>query len=428
MQQLGIVISQNRPVSLEFSFGKLVAKEREVDFIFAAGLYLAHGLEVPVDAASDIETSATFAEPDRNAMQSLCLKGSSLQEASNADGWCYRPQGSADVLTLCKEDVGLASSGADETARSSSSRAGSSRANSSRRFVPSHQMEAFEAALSAHITDLEELASKKIREKATLENMYEQSLAAQKRSEASRATKLRDHATYLQQQIKEKEQLQGRQPLANQDFDIRYTGMCATPGSASTSSQCQSYTTNALRDALDEQVNAKRLRKEKLRALERRFEMQVLDAERDRQQAQQHFERESKASDRESLNAAWREQTRIQEILRAVENDTPAKPRLASGLIARSSRGTPRSARSARGHSSHGSEAIGAAASLTLQLQPPASARSSVRTPQSCHDSEISQLGLLMWPPRSPRTVGSSHCSESFAEEGLDRQSLLAGT
>lgn len=289
---------------------------------------------------------------------------------------------------------------------------------SSRCHVPSHHIDAFEAALSAHITDLEDLASKKLREKATLENMFEQSLAAQKLSDASRTAKLRDHASFLQQQMKEKERMDKRKLSAKPEFDEDSIVLsCFTPGSASTSSQSQSYATNALRDALDEQVHAKQVRKEKLRALERRFEAQVLDAERDRAQAEQIFERESKASEREALTAAWREQTRIQEILRAVENDEFGQGRRNGGAHAKSGRGTPRSLGSARFHgSSHGSEALGAAASLTLQ-HPPGSARASARTPRSSNDSEISQLGLLLRPPRSARTLGSSYASEAFASE-----------
>merc|ERR1719272_2058844 len=62
VRQLSDVISQGKSVSVQFSFGKLVAKEREVHFVFAAELYIAHGLEVPVGAADDPEykSSATF--------------------------------------------------------------------------------------------------------------------------------------------------------------------------------------------------------------------------------------------------------------------------------------------------------------------------------------------------------------------------------
>merc|ERR1719409_2056216 len=76
------VVAQGRSVVLEFSFGKLLVKERIVRFAFAAELYIAHGLEVPEGAADDIDYKpiATFSSADNSVMQGLSLRGTGMRE------------------------------------------------------------------------------------------------------------------------------------------------------------------------------------------------------------------------------------------------------------------------------------------------------------------------------------------------------------
>eukprot|EP00747_Dinoflagellata_sp_TGD_P164805 gnl/TRDRNA2_/TRDRNA2_185258_c0_seq1.p1 gnl/TRDRNA2_/TRDRNA2_185258_c0~~gnl/TRDRNA2_/TRDRNA2_185258_c0_seq1.p1 ORF type:complete len:662 (+),score=129.76 gnl/TRDRNA2_/TRDRNA2_185258_c0_seq1:75-1988(+) len=83
IHQLGEVISQGRQLSVEFSFGRLTAKDKDVRFSFTAELYAAHGLEVPAGAAEDVEyrpPAATFAAaPSKEIAKGLRLQGNSLQ-------------------------------------------------------------------------------------------------------------------------------------------------------------------------------------------------------------------------------------------------------------------------------------------------------------------------------------------------------------
>jgi len=69
----------------------------------------------------------------------------------------------------------------------------------------SQRAHAYESALHAHITDLETLASKKLRERAVSDLQHQQALAEDARAEASKQLQLRENAAFLQKQMQAKE-------------------------------------------------------------------------------------------------------------------------------------------------------------------------------------------------------------------------------
>jgi hypothetical protein len=467
LRQLSDVIGQGRTVTLEFSFGKLLAKEREVRFVFAADLYTAHGLEVPAGAADDIEykPSATFANVDSSVLQSLSLRGTGVQEQKLAgevpesrasrtnkqddsssmcrnkqddlcsmesgrlgsssskqaamDGWVYRPEGKADVLTLCRDGLNTGDSklhaARTDTGTTTRLPTNASQCNASDRGELSSSQQAqrasaYELALHAHISDLEALACKKMREKADMESQLQQNQADDERAAVSRQAQRQELAAALQQQMQEKLRMRmnstSEECASSLSQCVRTQSDCepqdhANPvnmlgslssacgrrgslhearplldavseagpgGSASSRSSCPP---KSLRDALDEQVEAKRKQQAKMRAMERRFDERVIKADQEELRAFKDFEQQSRASERESLAAAWREDRHIKDMLKAIEGNTG---RSVPSSARRSSRGTPRSQfppGSARGVGpAHSRDSIGAAASLALQIKP----------------------------------------------------------
>jgi len=461
IQQLGDVISQGRYVSLEFSFGKVVAKERGVRFAFAAQFYIAHGLEVPAGAAEDIEyrPTATYAPvPEKSVLESLCLQGTSMRDQegpldsarldreqvpaklrTSKRRWEYMPEDGADVLTLCganAEEPDAVSDADGEagnseaswphslapancsmyaTAGSVNSCRGTQGLSSGRR---SAQTDPFEAALHEHITNLEMRASVALREKAVLSSRAQRELAQQERAKVARQAQLREHSDCLRQQIEANQQRRAsereptplalpRAPQSSHDLESAALESAGLPPATGPGTADDYPRPNALRDALDEQVQAKRKRQSAQRAFEQRIEARLLEAQAHEDMAQQSFEKASRVSERESLEAAWQEQTRIREIRKALEamdsngraktggkasslgryrlalggvvpglggdsSSTTASSRGGRSSSRGSCRGTPRHASaelatplgSARGFS------IGAAASLALQTRP----------------------------------------------------------
>lgn len=481
-RQLSDVISQGKSVSVEFSFGKLIAKEREVHFVFAADLYIAHGLEVPVGAADDLEykSSATFSAMETGALQGLSLRGSGVHaqvpqsssssarpgdvktrastgsnirdldglsslktaavceslsantyedaaqnflsvagstgksQQSTMNGWAYRPEGSADILTLCRPpnssaDLHSLDLHADHAANADQWRSADC---APLRMTPAAtsctplslggasalsnpRAQAYEDAWNVQVTGLEALASEKVRERAVADNQIQQYLEEDASVEAQRRARRREHAAFLKQQIKMKELAQAAVKAEFQEFEKRKasaesstvastaegkpsTGLTLRSGfeenvSVSGSVASTSRPPNVLRDALDEQVQAKQLRRKKLRAVEMRADACLIEADKEELECVQDFERGLKARERECLTGAWREEVRLKDIFKAIESESGKQPASAR----RSSIGTPRPhawPHSARGvgrsdpHKAlYGLDSIGAAASLALQ-------------------------------------------------------------
>jgi hypothetical protein len=237
--------------------------------------------------------------------------------------------------------------------------------------LQAHRAETYEAALHSIISDLEKRASSKLQERTTIDEQVQQHLAEDARAEADRRSQRREHASFLRQQIqakvREREQAACEVPAS----PPKSGEVCPASGNVSSAAR----PANAFRDALDAQVLAKRMQREKQLALERRFEACMIEADKEELQAFHSFEKESKACEKESLASAWREEKRLKDMFKSLASDVGKRgpsSRLGTGRL--SSRGTPRALlcpNSARGiGSSYGADSLGAAASLALQIKP----------------------------------------------------------
>merc|ERR1712070_847242 len=249
----------------------------------------------------------------------------------------------------------------------------------------SQRAEAYETALLNHISNLETRASAKLQERADIDHQHEQHVAEDARAEAIKRARQREHAAVLLEQIQAKKERSHTQS-ARKEFELQ---RCSAPPLAATANEkpetgwgeaiseggpsvsataaSASRPPNAFRDALDAQVHAKRQKAEKRRALERRFENAQVEADNEELHAFRQFEKGSRASERLELEAAWREELRLKEVFKSIERSAGKR-----GSGSHSSRGTPRAQLlpgSARG-TGCGPDALGAAASLALQIRP----------------------------------------------------------
>lgn len=503
IRQISDVIKQGRCVNLEFSFGKFLANDREVHFFFEHELYLSHGLEVP-DAPFDglfQKASATFAAADCSVLRSLNLKGTGVRErrptagltkkinpddqgppgglfSSRAiapvheqqqeqqpmatDGWAYTPaEGTegADVLTLMRTRTGASCGGGHSDVDSYVSRRnGSSHAKlGGASEVPASQQSqragAYESALHAYITDLELQASKKMEQRAAMDNVVQQHLDEDAEAQASKKARAVEHASFLEQQILAKRsreqaadprghvheppspravpltaalaesppdtpwlqqgQTQDVEAAANkklrarehasflqqqiqakrsregpagygQGLEIVQANMevgseLGVPASGGSSVP---RPPNSFRAVLDEQVQAKKLRQQKLRAREEAIDARRVEADNQELLAFEQYHVDAKHGGRQALEAAWGEDRKLKDMFKAIESNRRVKDMCKRGPSSgsRSSRGsrggvgTPKSSLppgSARGlGTGYGADSIGAAASLALQLRP----------------------------------------------------------
>eukprot|EP00929_Paragymnodinium_shiwhaense_P019728 TRINITY_DN13350_c0_g1_i1.p1 TRINITY_DN13350_c0_g1~~TRINITY_DN13350_c0_g1_i1.p1 ORF type:complete len:687 (-),score=184.45 TRINITY_DN13350_c0_g1_i1:178-2238(-) len=136
-------------------------------------------------------------------------------------------------------------------------------------------------------------------------------------------------------------------------------------------------TAQRLRQDLDEQIQAKQTRLNRIKAYEKNLEARLLEGQAAEEQSQKDFERAAKAQEREMLSAAWREEVKIRDIRKSIEavEQGKAMPRAAAALDeynAEACAGRLPSARSSSTmtprmpHAGGGGRSLGTAGSLTL--------------------------------------------------------------
>lgn len=100
LHQLGEAMASGQPCSIDFEVGKLLCTERQIQFAFAADVYLREGLKVPEESKGvEYKPSVTFGLPSQDAL-TLRLDGTaaSLAQTQNVQamtmgGWAERGEG-----------------------------------------------------------------------------------------------------------------------------------------------------------------------------------------------------------------------------------------------------------------------------------------------------------------------------------------------
>jgi len=263
IHQLGEVVSQGRPVVAELSFGKFIAREKGIRFVFSSGLYAAHGLEVPVNAAESEykPPSATFgAAPSEESLRSLNLQGGSVEGSavgslvsarSNARG---RRDSKARQPSELGRGLGAARGGSATTGDgadifSLGTRRGDAcfpsideevlcdpmEASPAKRevFTPRSQVgsqasqshteqNAYDEALHRHITQLEVRASEAMRDQSVLDSESHKANTKElaKRDECHDKNKVHCEALRLQIEAKQRRKQESRRTEKNADDNI----------------------------------------------------------------------------------------------------------------------------------------------------------------------------------------------------------------
>lgn len=387
VQQLGQVVGQSRPVSIELSFGKIVSEEREVRMVFAAELYAAQGLEVPSGSAGDAcegrgsqRSRATFtaAGPGREALQGLSLVGTGAIEAASGSrcvplGSYSGPATASGAGGSCGSTAGTPRSGEEpDLAREPGPQAAARvRPPQSQR---SHLLQsAHDDALHRQITALETRASEAMRDRVELSGQMYRNVAEDARRQAENQAVRREHAEFLQGQMEAKRNraqaekdfsrveeaapqkppqaprldvaaLHRRDMLTSQAKETHaleisaaraateapaMVGGAGGAGGAGTGTSSPSAATSVggshrrarseLREALDEQVQASRVRRAAMQQFDRRVEASMLAAESRELAVRREEEQAARARERQMLGAAWREEVKIRDIKKAIE-------------------------------------------------------------------------------------------------------------
>lgn len=380
--QLGEVVSQGRAISVEMSFGKFVAREKELRLVFSSGLYAAHGLEVPSSAKESgyKPPAPTFgAAPTAETLQSLNLHGgsvggsavgSAVSGRSGARGSKHRqpsdlgvghnrsrnatPGDGADIFTLGAGRGDACFPSIDEDALCEPSNdfqpgneylAPCSEVGSQ---VPSCcEKNAHEEALHRHITQLELRASEAMRDRSVVDSEAQKANAKETGKRDEHQDKNRRHCDALRLQIEAKQKRRQDARDADRRADdsasiVSGNGMGAWQALASVSMGEMSAAPPAppaeppreregpsadylarqqeeMRRDLDAQVEAKKLRKETHRQWERRFERQLVDATHEEIALQKDAENAMRAREKEELTTAWQQESHVRDIRKQIE-------------------------------------------------------------------------------------------------------------
>jgi len=206
VHQIGEVAAREQ-ITIDFELGQLVCKDRDVQFFFAADIYLQEGLEVPDGAmrSTDYKPSVTFGAPSEDAL-SLNLQGknpslSGRIVATHLGGLEYT------------EDIELSPRSAITNNTQPSQLAGGDGASVASLDVGRDL--AHVEALNRHISRMEADAAKAISEKHLWEGHLERCNGLEQKDVEWRRAIARDHAEQLKLQMRHDEdrRAQGREDL-----------------------------------------------------------------------------------------------------------------------------------------------------------------------------------------------------------------------
>jgi hypothetical protein len=351
IQQLGEVVSRGRMVDIQLSFGKIVAREREVHVSFDPSFFAACDRAVPVGNAETV-----------GAVDSdTCANGAVVHQG----GWTYEPRGGADVLVPSCQ--GTCTSFATEEPQNDPTtfRAEISRTQptAAPRLQASVQSYVLDEATHRHVTELEIRASEALRDRAEIDWKHQKALDETKQANEKRQAQILAHRAQLQRQIKEREE-RLRQGTAVEQQNEGFAGASgfsqgnvlptpvvprlhitaanakrqrpdaltsherermasetSTPAVlAIVSSSARSVAQSKFRQALDEQVQSKQAHKAALRKFELNVDARMAQAVSHEIAAQRDCEKAARKQEREELDAAWREHRKMKDIQKTIES------------------------------------------------------------------------------------------------------------
>lgn len=345
IQQIGSVVGQGRPMSLEWSFGKLSAQDHDVQLTFDQELYQAHGLEeFAGDPTRQIPQRPSA--PTTGEVQSLTLQGLGARQRASSERTTTPQEASVRIHES----------------------ASSTRGCSPCALVPASarsrlQEHARDDAVNRKISELELQASEAMRDQAERESQVFVARMQDDRKHAALQAQKREHAAFLQRQIAAKQDKKRTEAIEFGDAaaqeaaprldrldlaplqkrDILTSTMkeaCADQLAAIAHESAQQHPgrltshpprlpqesaghvtprPNALKQALDQQVQAKREKKQALHDFERRLDANLVEVRSKEAATRKDMEQALRAQERDSLTAAWREESKMKEVKRSIE-------------------------------------------------------------------------------------------------------------
>jgi len=314
---------------IDFEIGKLLVKDRDVQFVFMAELYLQEGLEVPDDAldATEYVPSVSFGPPSKDAL-SLSLQGKShvsqSVKANSFGGWeDVEPLSPRSIMTNDTQPSKLALSAigsADAT------------------HVPAQDMTrhlAHVEALGRHISQMEGDAAKAITEKHLWEGHLERCNGLEQKDVEWKRAVAKDHADQLKIQMRQDDAKRAQ----DQDNFLTKVSMHDFPCFKEAHDQdvrgyLHERRDNLKRD-LEQQVESRSRMQQVQKKREMELELNNIEAGQYEIQKIKNAELSKKQQERAILAQAWDQDVRLKTVKKAIDDHhrTPRPKAILNDLI-----------------------------------------------------------------------------------------------
>mmetsp|Transcript_88725 Transcript_88725/g.228858 ORF Transcript_88725/g.228858 Transcript_88725/m.228858 type:complete len:572 (-) Transcript_88725:102-1817(-) len=338
VQQIGDALSQGRLLKLELSFGKLLAKEREVSLVFDPKFLVAQSAEPASDGAGadalEMRKGHRHSDPQkfvRLEIGDFSLKGCAAGGGASAST-------DAPSSQACEGDEAPLLSPPSQ--RDLCGR------------MPRPRFEAHEDILHLQIAALERRASEAVQKAAEVDSYAYHGRASDERAQEQRKAQHREIQESLRAQIAAKERRRqseaqdtvsevtaGPRPQLDYDLNTYRRDMLTSEDLAVEMAKRRSVeralppvpaalvdlrgTARArqtnFRAQLDAQLQAKREQQEFMKQLEKHADANNLEAQLNQATIRRQHEEAQRVNEREVLNAAWSQEAKIKVIRQEIE-------------------------------------------------------------------------------------------------------------
>lgn len=323
VHQIGEVAAREQ-ITIDFELGQLVCKDRDVQFYFAADIYLQEGLEVPDGAmrSTDYQPSVTFGAPSEDAL-SLNLQGknpsiSGRIVATQLGGLEYMDDIELSPRSAITNDTRL---GGGDGASVASLGDGAS---------PAHV-----EALNRHISRMEADAAKAISEKQLWEGHLERCNGLEQKDVEWRRAIAKDHAEQLKLQMRhdEERRAQNREDLTTHVNMHDFPCFKDAPDS-----DVRAYLHERranLKQDLDQQVEARNQMIQIAKQRDNELQQNNIEAHQFEVQKMRDEDMAKKKQERAILAKSWGQDVRLRTVKKAIDDHhrTPGAKVMLTDLV-----------------------------------------------------------------------------------------------
>lgn len=299
-------------VNIDFEVGKLICKDRNVEFVFLAEIYSEEGLEVPEDAvlATDYQPSATYGPPTKDAL-SLNVQGSSKLsggsvKANHFGGWEDRDLSPQSPSVTTNEGHPMSTRGSTPSVASS---------------AEGRHMAHVEA-LGRHIAQMELDAAHVMADKRLWEGHLERCNNLEQKDLEWRRGIARDYAEQLRLQIQQDDEkrVQLRKAHCTEESMHDFPSFKKPQALDADVQAFLNERAIQLKKDLDQQVESKKHMQKVQKVRDRELELVSTEASQWEIQSMRREETSKKALERGALVQAWDQDIRLKAVKKAIDD------------------------------------------------------------------------------------------------------------